>query len=308
MKMLKNKIIALLSVATMMFSFATIVSAEKTPIVTDPTFAVKYNKDNGDGTHSYYFGVSFPEETSPFTFKKTVINQDEVDSDGADPEYECSGIGLQCLEIILEANDASATITKVSGTKGISFTQDNLNINFTATAASDFNKLTSRGDNIWTKFTVTTNAYVEPTAFKCSKLTLAIKDAANFSNSWVYSSDPEMIEAKQADFLAYTKATGGEDTPTPTKVTKYAKLVAGDGSYVVIDLTNGETIKDTAKLFLPSGVKGGTADVGIKFSYTAGVAADGKVAPAVGDTFKLYHMKDTNADDKSNVIDTFIVE
>lgn len=285
--MLKNKIIALLSVATMMFSFVTIANAEKTPIVTDPTFAVKLNKQNADGTCTYYFGVSF-DDADPFTFKKTLLNEN-YEEDGEDPEYEYSGIGAQLLDIVLEANDASAAITKVTGTKGISFTQANLDINYTATTVADYAKLSSRGEGIYTKFTVTTSKYVDPADFKCAKLTLAIKDASNASNSWVYSSDAAMVEAGAADFLAYTAKSTTEPTPSyPSNeqyVTEAIDVADVENPYVRVSL--GEKIND---YYLPAGVKGAATVHGL-LKYTA----DGKNINH-GDVFKLELRSKTTAE------------
>lgn len=213
--MLKNKIIALLSVATMMFSLATVASAEKTSIITDPTFAVKYNKDNGDGTHSYYFGISYTfEGTDPITFTSEVMNPDEVE-DGEDEILGYKGLGFNCLDIILE-NTPGVTdkITKVSGTKGITFTQDNLDISCTVTDPSAYFTLKDRGENLYTKFTVTTSEYIDPTAFKCKTLVIGLVDLGTTASespiakeSWKYSSDPAAITAGAADFLAYTGAS-----------------------------------------------------------------------------------------------------
>lgn len=212
--MFKNKIIALLSVVTMMFSFATVANAEKTALITDPTYFIDDLGYMDELGYAYAVGISYDEygTTNPFTFVRTGANA---------LTYKYSGIGFAMANIKLEGfkmtDDTMVANATMDGTYDLN---KNGLLNFTLSGndlvvPDTTGALTDKGAVF---FVIISQEEVDLADVTCSDVTLYIKDfgttaAKNPSivNEWTYSSDPAMVAGGKADFLAYTKATGGED-------------------------------------------------------------------------------------------------
>lgn len=228
--MMKNKIIALISVFAMAFSFTTSINAaentEKTKIIKDPTFFVKEDSSlvSEYGLYMYYLGVNYTYDgADPIDYALT-------ETTFPVPSKKYSGAGFKSVTMYLDvpeegsedANIFDSFDTATYGVIGSTMFSDITGMITNTSTDSNLFKPSTIIDEGAVFFTLYSTSPVDTSKIKCTNLTLLIQDygdtavaSPTVQQSWSYSSDVDMVDAGNADFYAYTGTQTQEPDPEP---------------------------------------------------------------------------------------------